>query len=421
MLCDLTIKKSQGKELTKQEYYKAIELVMSKGDDVTVADFFRALNIFGMTKNEVCHLALAIKDSGKVVNYENTVLEKHSTGGIGDSTSLVLIPLLACLGYTVVKTTSKSLTYTNGSADRFGSIPNFSVMLTDDEIKNTLSKTNACILSHNGHFCPADRILYDVMETYNLEGDLNLLAASIAAKKLASGANIVLIDVKFGHASVIKTYANAIKMAKLLKYIFKSCGVECIVVTTNTAQMIGSAIGNAVEVIDALNVLQGKKCALRDVSVAYAVEMICKFGYNVNKKDAYDLVNMAIDSGNAYNTFLEIVELHGGDVECLKNATLFKPYKSKNFISESEGYVGAINYLLLGDLVKELCLFSHDPNIGVVVHVKVGDYVKVGEPIISFYYKYDDDFEKYKKSILNCVKLTKQKIKPVKIIQKVIR
>ena len=161
-------------------------------------------------------------------------MEKHSTGGIGDSTSVVLVPLLASMGYKIIKTTTKSFMFTNGSADRFGAITNFSVGLGLEQIEKTLNKTNACILCHGENICPADKIVQKLREDCGIEKDINLLAASIASKKLASGAKVVLVDIKFGAASIVGKYQDAIKLAKLLKYIFNKCDVKSVIVLTDT-------------------------------------------------------------------------------------------------------------------------------------------------------------------------------------------
>lgn len=421
MLENFIFEKANAHELTQENYYEIVDYMLRHGADKSVTKLFLALDSFGMTKREVLSLALALRDSGKVIKYNQFIFEKHSTGGIGDSSSLVLIPLLACLGYKIIKTTAKSLVFTNGSADRFKAIPNFRVKLSDEEIKSVLDKTNACILSHNGDMCPADRILYDIIEKNRLEKNINFLVASIAAKKLASGAKLVLVDIKYGHAAIIKSYFRARRMARILKYVFSKCNVKSIMSITNTDQTFGEGIGNCAEVVDALNTLQGKKCLLRDVSCRFAVEMITTANPRINRDDVYDMVYSALDNGSAYNRFMEIVRSQGGDEKILKEAKLFKPYKSVNFIADREGYVGTINSLLLGELVRRLCVASHDDNLGVVLRVKIGDYIKKGDIILSYYYKNDEDLNRYKKAILGCIGVTEKKIKPVYPIKKVIK
>ena len=288
-------------------------------------------------------------------------------------------------------------------------------------IDKALNKTNACVLSHDEIMCPADKLLYEVREQCGLEDDLNLLAASIAAKKLASGAKVVLVDIKFGYASIVKTYEDALDLAKLLRYIFKKSKVESVIVLTNTLQTIGEGVGNAVEVCDALKVLQGRKCLLRDVSIEYATEMILKADKKLKRKDVKDMVSMALDNGSAYNQFLRIVKSQGGDHKCVADSKLFVPYKSINFVAEKEGIVGNINSLMLGELIRRLCAETHDNNIGIVQRTKIGDYVKKGDIIVSFYYKDDADLEKYKNAIAGCIRVTSEKLEPVDVIKKVIR
>jgi len=421
MIGELIELKKKAKELTMVDYYNIVDYLLKNGIDKESMKFFLALNSFGMTKREVLYLTLAMRDSGRVLRYNQVVLEKHSTGGVGDSTSIVLIPLLASMGYKVIKTTAKSFMFTNGSADRFGAIPKFCCKLSDEEIQKVLSQTNACVLSHDGDMCPADKILFELREECGLENDINLLAASIACKKLASGAKVVLVDVKFGKASIVKTYADAIKLSKTLKYIFKQNNVESVIVITNTVQTIGEGIGNAVEVIDAVNVLQGKKCLLRDMSVIYATEMIAKVNKNLKRKEILEMVQVALDRGDAYKRFMEIIQAQGGDYKVVEQAKLFNPYHSVNFVSDKEGYVGKINSLLLGELIRRLCVESHDSNIGAVLRVKIGDHVKKGDIIVSFYYKDKEDFEKYREAISGCVRVTEEVVKPEEVIKKVIR
>lgn len=421
MFKNLIEKKFNGNELTQTEYYEAVDKLLLCGVSKDSIKFFLSLNSFGMTQREVLYFTKAIRDSGKVLKWDDCVMEKHSTGGIGDSTSVVLVPLLASLGYKIIKTTTKSFMFTNGSADRFGSIPNFTVNMGEEQIKKTLSNTNACILTHDEMMCPADKIVQQLREECGVESDINLLAASIASKKLASGANVVLVDIKFGSAAIIPNYSTAKKLSKLLKYIFNKCGVESVIVMTDTSQTIGEGVGNAVEVVDALNVLQGRKCKLRDVAVEYATEMILKANKDLQRKDVYDMAYAALDNGSAFNQLLRIIKAQGGDVKVVKESKILVPHKSVNFVADRDGYVGSINSLLLGELIRRLCAESHDNHIGAVLRVKIGDYVKKGDIIVSFYYKDEADFEKYKNAIAGCVRLTNEVMQPVNVIKKVIR
>lgn len=421
MLENLINKKIKEGWLSAEDYKVAINYLMEHGLDDLAVKFFKVVCVVGMDKDETLDLTLAIRDSGRVMNQKSVIFEKHSTGGIADSTSLIIIPVLASLGYKIIKTTGKSFVYTNGSADRFGAIPGFRADLSNKEIDYNLQKYNACVLSHKEDICPADRILYDFREKYGYEKDLNLLAASIASKKLASGANVVLVDVKYGVASVVKTYKEAMYLAKLLKYMFKKCNVKSVIVISDTIETIGESIGNAIEVADALDVLNGKKCLLREVAALYSVEMICASDKRLKRKDVYDMVYTVLDTGSAYKRFLEIVKAQGGDISKLQDNTFFKPYKIKHFIAEKEGYVGPINSLLLGEVVRRICSENHDNNLGIVLRVKVGDYIKVGDKIVTFYYKKDEDLQLYKKSIETCIGLTSKVVKPAQIIRQILR
>jgi len=421
MLGKLIFKKAQAKELEKEEFDYVVNYLLTNGTDSAVIKFFLSLNSFGMTKKEVLNLSCALRDSGTIVKTDGDVFEKHSTGGIGDSTSVVLIPLLASMGYKTVKTTGRSLMYMNGSSDRFRSIPGFNVNLTEEEIQKVLTETNACVLSHTGEVCPADRLLFDVMEMAGIENDLNLLAASIVSKKLASGAKVVLVDVKYGDASVVKTFKQAKGLAEILKYAFEASGVAATIVITSTLQTIGEGIGNAIEVADGLKVLQGKRCFLRQVVSRFAAEMMIDYNKKMSKVTADVMIDDALDSGKAYQKFMEIIKAQGGDVKLVEDGKIFNPYNSTNFVADRDGYVGSINSLLLGELIRRLCSETHDNNIGVALRVKIGDYVHAGDVIISFYYKNEEDLVAYKNAIAGCVCITKNKIKKIRVVKKVIR
>lgn len=412
------IRKAKAESLDQADYKAIVRHMMTFGVDKHTKNIFLALDQFGMTKQEVLYLALAIRDSGLVFHANECVLEKHSTGGVGDSTSIVLIPLLSSLGYKVVKTTGKSLVFANGSADRFKSIPGFEPM-EYKEINKALAKNNACVLAHGAEYCPADAILYKVIEQYHLQDNLNFLAASIVAKKLTSDAHVVLVDVKYGDASVISKYSQACQLAYLLKYMFKACGVECVTAISNTRQIIGTGVGNAVEVIDALDVLQGKHNMLRNVSINFAVEMMLKADKRLKRDDARDMAISALDGGIAYKKFLDIVRTQHGDVSSVKNRTLFNPKESIVFKSERAGYVGNVNALLMGELIRRLCAETHNNNIGLILNVKIGDYVNIGDAILTVYCESRQDVETYLDAIKGCVRLTDVKVKPINPIKRI--
>ena len=421
MLGELIVKKARGGHLTMDDCYYVVECLMKNKSSQDNMKFFISLNSFGMNKKEVLYMSLALRDSGRVLHLDDNVFEKHSTGGIADATSVVLIPLIASLGYKIIKNTARSLVYTNGSSDRFGAIPNFNVNVDEDEIKKDLHDTNACILSHNSDICPADKILYDILEKCGLEENINFLAMSIACKKLVSEPKMVLVDVKYGDASIVKKYSQAKRLARLLKYIFTKCEVKSTIVITNTKQPFGEGVGNAIEVVDAISVLQGKHCLLRDVCVRYAYEMISKVDKNIEKQDLYDMINAVLDNGRAYNKLLEIVRAQDGDDRAISEGKIFTPYNSINFLATKSGYVGLINILLLGELVRRLCVDTHDSNVGAVLRVKLGDYVEKNDIILTFYYKDKKDLIKYYNAIADSIKLTDVKIRPPKVIKKVIR
>lgn len=419
MFGEYIYQKALNKPLTKQEYYNIVKYLLDYGCTKDAVKMFMALNSFGMSKKEVLFLTLALRDSGMVFKTPKSTIEKHSTGGIGDSSSIVLVPLLASLGYKMVKTTGKSLRYTNGSLDRINAIPNFNTNLSELEIDELLQETNACFLSHNDNICPADKKLYDIMESFALNHNINFLASSIACKKLASSPEIILIDIKYGQAGNIKNYKQAKKLSKLLKYIFKNLKIKSIIFITNTAQIIGNSIGNALELQEAVDVLKGKQNRLSDISKTFAKEVVKSLNHKINKKDIDEIIQTNLSNGIAYDKFLQIIKKQNGDEKSINE--LFKPYKTANFVAIKDGYVGVINSLSLGEITRQLCEESHDNNIGIKLHASIGDFVKKGQTLLSFYYKNDEDLQLYKDVLIGSIRTTDKKIKTAKIIKKVIK
>lgn len=420
MIDTLIAKKMNNEKLDKTEFYEVIEYLLDHGVDTLVKRFFVALDIFGMTRKEVLCLTLAMRDSGRVLDFDDVILEKHSTGGVGDSSSMVLIPLMASLGYKMIKTTARSFVFTNGSADRFGAIPNFKQKLTEADIKKALDETGACVLSHAGDMVPADSLLYKLRENEALSSNLNFLAASIASKKLASGANVVLVDVKYGDASIVKTYFQALHLAKLLKYIFDNTNVKSVIEITSTEQTFGDRVGNAAEVVDAVEVLKGRQCFLREVVIQYAVDLMRITNKKLNVIDAEQMVVYALDSGSAYQKFLDIVKEQGGDVNAIKKGTFFKPKHTLNYVSERFGYVGSIDSKLLGEVVRDMCKITHDNNIGIKINVKIGQFVHKGDTILTIYYSDEKDMKKFLAALEGSVRVTEERIDPAYVLKKVI-
>ena len=421
MLESVVEKKVNGSELTQTDFYVIIDRMMQKGISKELLKVFIALDSFGMTAREVLFLAKALRDSGKIDDVSEFYFDKHSTGGVSDSSSVVLVPLLSSLGYKIVKTSTESFKFTNGTADRFKSIPNFKFLNNKEEILDNLAKNNACVAYRNDKICPADKILRKLQIVAGIENNVDLMAASIAAKKLSSGAKAVLVDVKYGKGSLIQEISKANRLVKLLKYVFDKCGIKSVIVLTRTSQTVGKGVGNAIELTEAVKTLKGEKSTLRDLSVLYATELISSTNPKFSKSEIAKQVNEALDNGSAFEQFVNIVNVQGGDSEKVKNEEIFKPYKKKNFIASKSGYVGNVNPYVYGEILNRICKDTHDNNIGISINVKIGDYVKAGDVVLTFYYKNDADLDRYADALAGSVRLTKSKIKPISIVKKVVR
>ena len=230
-----------------------------------------------------------------------------------------------------------------------------------------------------------------------------------------------LVDIKYGFASLVENYQQAKKLARILKYIFKQNKVKCVIVITNTLQQIGKGIGNTIEVQEAIDVLKGKHSRLRNIASLFALEMITSINKRVSRNDTAEIINTLLDSGEVYRKFLLILKSQGGDVSLIEQNKLFQPKNSIDFTSTKNGYVCFVNSVVLGEIVRQLSKLTNDNNIAIKVNVNVGDYVNVGDTLVTFYYNNSSNLKHYKQHILDCIHLTDLKIKKVNVVKRIMR
>lgn len=388
---DLILKKKQGKELTKEEIYYMIE-GFTKGDipDYQMSAMTMAICFQGMSKRETVDLTLAMRDSGDVLNLdaiEGIKVDKHSTGGVGDKVSLVLTPMIAALGIPVAKMSGRGLGHTGGTIDKLESIEGFSTEMTEEVFIRNVNGIKIAIAGQTANLAPADKKLYALRDVTATVDQMSLIASSIMSKKLASGADAIVLDVKTGNGAFMQKEEDAVALAKAMVDIGKRAGKKTVALITDMDEPLGNAVGNALEVKEAIESLKGNGPAdFMEVVIGLGKQMLVLAGRAESEEIAEALLKETIDSRSAYKKFQEFVEAQGGNVEQILHPDLLP--KAKYVIpvlAETEGNVQrilaqeiGIACMMLGGgrETKESII---DPAVGIILNKKIGDGVKKGD------------------------------------------
>ncbi|MDD6182445.1 MAG: thymidine phosphorylase, partial [Lachnospiraceae bacterium] len=329
---DLILKKKQGKELTKEEIYYMIE-GFTKGDipDYQMSAMTMAICFQGMSKRETVDLTLAMRDSGDVLNLdaiEGIKVDKHSTGGVGDKVSLVLTPMIAALGIPVAKMSGRGLGHTGGTIDKLESIEGFSTEMTEEVFIRNVNGIKVAIAGQTANLAPADKKLYALRDVTATVDQMSLIASSIMSKKLASGADAIVLDVKTGNGAFMQKEEDAVALAKAMVDIGKRAGKKTVALITDMDEPLGNAVGNALEVKEAIESLKGNGPAdFMEVVIGLGKQMLILAGRAESEEIAEALLKETIDSRSAYKKFQEFVEAQGGNVEQILHPDLLPKAK----------------------------------------------------------------------------------------------
>lgn len=388
---DLILKKKQGKELTKEEIYYMIE-GFTKGDipDYQMSAMTMAICFQGMSKRETVDLTLAMRDSGDVLNLdaiEGIKVDKHSTGGVGDKVSLVLTPMIAALGVPVAKMSGRGLGHTGGTIDKLESIEGFSTEMTEEAFIRNVNSIKVAIAGQTANLAPADKKLYALRDVTATVDQMSLIASSIMSKKLASGADAIVLDVKTGNGAFMQKEEDAVALAKAMVDIGKRAGKKTVALITDMDEPLGNAVGNALEVKEAIESLKGNGPAdFMEVVIGLGKQMLVLAGRAESEEIAEALLKETIDSRSAYKKFQEFVEAQGGNVEQILHPDLLP--KAKYVIpvlAEAESHVQrilaqeiGIACMMLGG-GRETKESTIDPAVGIILNKKIGDGVKKGD------------------------------------------
>lgn len=422
-MIDIIEKKRNGNTLTKEE----IDFFINGYVDGTIPDYqvsalLMAIYFQKMTDEELTNLTFAMLNSGEKIDLskiDGIKVDKHSTGGVGDKTSLVVAPLAAAAGVKMAKMSGRGLGHTGGTLDKLESIPNFKIEQTVEKFYEQVNKIGLAIIGQSANITPADRKLYALRDVTATVESIGLIASSIMSKKLASGADHIVLDVKVGEGAFMKNVESAKELAEKMVKIGKLAKVDTVATLTDMSQPLGCAVGNSIEVIEAIETLKGNGPKdFTDLCYALTAEILLIAKICKTEKDAYALIDELIEKRLGLEKLVQMIEEQGGDRNVVNDYSLFKQAKNKMEITldnKHELYIEKINALAIGEAAmlvgagrqtKEDVI---DHSVGVIIKKKVGDKVLPNEPIAILYYNNTNPNESINK-IKNAYQLSEKEV-----------
>ncbi len=397
-MVDLIIKKRNGELLTEEEIDFIIDgYVKGKIPDYQISAWLMAIYFKGMNFEETGRLTKKMMYSGEVFDLsdiDGPKIDKHSTGGVGDKVSIPLAPLVASCDVYVPMVSGRGLGHTGGTLDKLESIPGFRTNLSYEEFKKVLKKNKMAMIGQTENFVPADKKLYALRDVTGTVESIPLITASIMSKKLASGAEGFVMDVKTGTGAFMQTIEDAENLAKFLVETGKVMNKKIKAFITDMNEPLGLYVGNSLEILESIEFLKGKQeKRLKEVIYLLASNMLILAGKVKNENEARRILDEKISSGKALETFVKMVELQGGDPRVTENYDLLPKSKYKKvFLSDKNGYIYHINTRLVGIAAGILGAGRKtyddviDPAVGFKIIKKYGNKVEKGEPIVEIYY-----------------------------------
>ena len=393
---DIIAKKRDGKGLDDAEIrffvngYTAGEI-----PDYQMSALLMAIYFNGMSEQETASLTQYMSMSGDILDltyFGEASVDKHSTGGVGDKTTLIAAPIAASCGCKVAKMSGRGLGHTGGTADKLESIKGYKTDLSSDEFFNIVNKVGVAVVTQSGNLTPADKKLYALRDVTATVESIPLITSSVMSKKLASGAKNIVLDVKYGSGAFMKTKDDACALAQSMVNIGKMCGRKTAALITDMNTPLGYAVGNSLEVIEAINVLKGKqKGDIYEISVALAGNMIA-LSQNITEQEGLKKAKLALDSGMAFLKMREWISAQGGDTNCIDDTSNFETADyCMEIKADIAGFISAMDCEKIGTAAAILGAgrLKKDDKIdltaGIKLAVKTGDYVSFGESLATLY------------------------------------
>ena len=418
-IIDIIDKKRKKEELTDEEIKYVVDSFTNGNiKDYQMSSLLMAITINDMTNEEIYSLTKHMLHSGSTIDLSmlSNVVDKHSTGGVGDKTTLIISPIVASCGVNVAKMSGRGLGHTGGTIDKLESIPGFNVNLTKEEFINQIKDIGISVVSQTEDLVIADKKMYALRDVTGTVESIPLIASSIMSKKIACGAKKIVIDLKVGNGALIKNITDAKRLANLMVEIGKDNGIKVICLLTNMDIPLGNNIGNSLEVQEAIDILKNiKKGSLYELCVELSSHMV-SLGLEITYEEAKEKVITNLENGNAYNKFIEFINYQNGDINKLPNALLKCEIKA-----DKEGYLTKLDALKLGKIAcatgagrinKEDVI---DYAGGVIVNKNINDYVNIGDTIYTIYSN-----KKLENIDINCYEISDKKEENINLIYEIV-
>lgn len=429
---DVILKKRNNLELNKEE----IDFFINGFTEGTIPDYqasalLMAIYFNGMNKRETADLTMAMAKSGDRLDLSRIngiKVDKHSTGGVGDKTTILLAPMVASCGVPVAKMSGRGLGHTGGTIDKLESIPGFSVSIPEEQFINNVNKLGLALVAQTGCLAPADKKIYALRDVTTTVDSIPLIASSIMSKKIASGADAIVLDVKVGDGAFMKDEESATLLAREMVEIGNNVGVKTIAVISDMNQPLGYAVGNSLEIIEAINTLKGNgPLDLLELCFALGSNMLLLAKRVDTLEEGRALLKENIDNGNALNKLKEFVLAQGGDISYIDDTSKFESAKYKiEVIAESNGMVTKINAQEVGIIAMEIGAGRAtkedkiDLSVGIVFNKKCSDKVKEGDILAVIYANDKDKGEKARQKLLKNIIIGDSLEKDIPLIYKTI-
>lgn len=411
-IVDLIENKKQGKKHTKEEIDFLIKSLMDgSAHDYQISAWLMAVYFKGLTEEETAYLTEAMIQSGEVIDFgdlTDSIVDKHSTGGVGDKVTITLIPLLAAAGVPVAKLSGRGLGHTGGTIDKLESIPNFNTQLNINELIDQVKRINVAIGAQTQNLTPADGKMYALRDVTATVDSMPLIASSVVSKKIASGAKNIILDVKYGSGAFMKTPEDAVELSKLMVNIGKILNKSITAVITSMEEPLGRAVGNSLEIIESIEFLKGndKKSEVAELTYSFASLALLQLGLFETQIEAKNHLEELVTSGKALDKFRELIVAQGGDPEIIDNYDKFSlPAYKVECESKKSGYVHSIDAYKIAYGSKILGAGRDrktdpiDYSVGVYLNKKSGEEVRKGEILYTIY---SNDPEKTKMAQKYC-------------------
>jgi len=410
---DLIIKKRDGQELNQEEINFMIkEYCEERVPDYQMSAMLMAIYFKGMSNSEIKHLTIAMVNSGKIIDLSSIPgikVDKHSTGGVGDTTTLALAPMVAAAGVPVAKMSGRGLGHTGGTIDKLESIEGFKTELSLNKFIEIVKKVGVSIISPTADLAPADKKLYALRDVTATVDSIPLIVSSIMSKKIAAGADAIVLDVTTGSGAFMSRYEDTLKLGKIMVDIGLEIGKETVAIVTNMDEPLGFAIGNSLEVREAIEVLKNKGPEdLRQLCIVLGSYML-KLGGVVNSlEEGKNKLIKVLEEGRAFNKFKEMVQAQGGNLQVIENPELLPLAKFCFKIkADKSGYVQRADSRLIGESAmllgagRENKESKIDFSVGIVLKKKIGDKVNINEDLAEVYYNDKEKLEDARKKLMS--------------------